>query len=125
LQNLTPLFEREGRVYLFGFGMKKRTALSFVASFFLMHLLSKVPPFSWVREIDNIGWFLVYVLIPVIVAQIYSGTHIHGKRPEKYLLAQVRYHLSPKRITPYRGMGENEHIRFETGFTLNGKEEEK
>lgn len=130
MKNLTPIFEREGRFYWLGFfpipgGVKKRAALAALVTLILMLFLSKIPPLLWIKEAKNIGWAIVYVLIPVLVAVTYSGAKIHGKKPEKYLLTMIRYRLMPKHITPYRTL-KSQTVRFETGFTVcEGKEEEK
>lgn len=130
MMNLTPILEQEGRIYWFGFipipgGAKKRTALAFVVAWGVMLFLSKFPPILWIKEIETIGWAIVYVVIPGVVAVIYSGAKIHGKNPEKYILTMIRYRMSPKHITPYRTL-KTQTVRFGTGFTVcEGKEEEK
>lgn len=130
MMNLTPILEQEGRIYFLGIfpipgGAKKRTALAFVVALGVMIFLTRFPPFSWIKEIETIGWPIVYALIPGVVAVIYSGAKIHGKKPEKYILTMIRYRMSPKHITPYRTL-KTQTVRFGTGFTVcEGKEEEK
>lgn len=129
MKNLTPILEREGRFYKIGpitfpRGVQKRTFLAFAGAFGIMYFLSKVPPFLWTSRIDNIGWAINYLLIPAIVATLYSSAKIHGKKPERYILTMIRYRLMPKHVTPYRTLKGTQTYKFGTGFTACERKEE-
>jgi len=126
MDNLTPLFEREGRWYKIGpitiaRGIPKRMPIAFLGTLGIMKLLVEIPsPFRLIHQIDN-GWVINYAFIPAIIAAIFSLAKIKGKKPERYLLTMLRYRLMPKRVTPYRKL-EVTRVQFGTAFTIRAKE---
>ena len=128
MDNLTPLFERDGQWYKIGpitiaRGIPKRAPIAFLGALGIIKLLVEIPftPFWFIHQMNN-GWAINYAFIPVIVAAVFSLAKIKGKKPERSLLTMLRYRLMPKRVTPYRKLEEKQTVRFGTGYTIEIKE---
>lgn len=131
MKNLTSLLEKEGRWYRIGpisipRGVPKRAPITFGITLVVTLGLSQVPltPFWFIQQISDNGWAVNVVVIPAVMAAIFSSAKIKGKKPERYLLSMLRFRFSPKHVTPYRTLEGAKKYTFGTVYTVR-KEEEK
>ncbi|MBD1370835.1 conjugal transfer protein [Hazenella sp. IB182357] len=79
------------------FPVSYRQMAFFVGALFIMILLNKFPPISW------IDLFLVkFIAIPVLVAWFFTRKTLDGKAPHRFLLRYLEHFFAAHHFARYR-----------------------
>lgn len=69
----------------------------FTAALFVMILLNKIPPFSWVE------YFLIkFIVIPALVAWFFTRKTLDGKAPHRFILRYIEHKISRHQFARYQ-----------------------
>lgn len=69
----------------------------FTGALFVMILLNKIPPFSWVE------YFLIkFIAIPAIVAWFFTRKTLDGKAPHRFIICYLQHKFSKHQFARYK-----------------------